>query len=78
MRQAVDGRHHARQHRVKALARLFRVTVGQACRGALEVGEQHRDLLTLAFQGTAGRENLFGQRGGRGGERGGRGEAGGR
>jgi hypothetical protein len=47
MRQAVDGRHHALQHRVKKRASLFRVAVGQECHGALEVGEQHRDLLTL-------------------------------
>jgi hypothetical protein len=73
IRQAVDGRHDALQHRAKELVDLFWVTVGQEFHGALEVGEQHRDLLALAFQGTAGRENLFGQIGGRVGERGGRG-----
>ena len=53
MRQAVDGRHHALQHRVKERASLCWVTVGQECHGALEVGEQHGDLLALAFQGAA-------------------------
>jgi hypothetical protein len=40
----------------RSLVDLFWVTVGQEFHGALEVGEQHRDLLALAFQGTAGRE----------------------
>jgi hypothetical protein len=53
MRQAVDGRHHALQHRVKERASLCWVTVGQAFHGALEVGEQHGDLLALAFQSAA-------------------------
>jgi hypothetical protein len=66
----VDGRRDALQHRAKELVDLFWVTVGQEFHGALEVGEQHRDLLALAFQGTAGRENLFGQIGGRVGEQG--------
>jgi hypothetical protein len=53
MRQAVDGRHHALQHWVKELASLCWVMVGQACHRALEVGEQHGDLLALAFQSAA-------------------------
>ena len=53
MRQAVDGRHHALQHRVKARASLCWVTVGQAFHGALEVGAQHGDLLALVFQSAA-------------------------
>ena len=53
MRQAVDGRHHALQHRVKARASLCWVTVGQAFHGALEVGEQHGDLRALVFQSAA-------------------------
>ena len=64
MRQAVDGRHQALQHRVKELASLCWVMVGQACHRALEVGEQHGDLLALAFQSAAGGQNLLGKIGG--------------
>jgi hypothetical protein len=53
MRQAVDGRHHALQHRAKAWASLCWITVGQACHGALEVGAQHGDLRALVFQSAA-------------------------
>jgi hypothetical protein len=38
MRQGVDGRHQALQHRAQELAGLFQITVGQACHGALAVG----------------------------------------
>ena len=49
IRQAVDGRHHALEHRVKELASLCWVMVDQAFHRALEVGAQHGDLLALAF-----------------------------
>ena len=50
---AVHGGHHALQHRVEELAGLFGIAVGQQLHRAFEVGKQHRDLLALAFQGTA-------------------------
>ena len=56
---AVHGGHHAFQHGIEELPRLFRIAVGQQLHGAFEVGKQHRDLLALAFQGTAGGENLL-------------------
>jgi len=52
--------HHALQHWVEELPGLLGVAVGQELHGAFEVGEQHRDLLALTFQGTAGRQNLLG------------------
>ena len=57
----MDGRHHALQHRVEEVAGLLRVAVGQQLHQGLQVGEQDGDLLALACQGGAGRENLFGQ-----------------
>ena len=47
---AVHRLHHAFEHRIEELARLLRVAVGEQLHRALEVGEQHRDLLALAFQ----------------------------
>ena len=67
---AVDGLHHAFEHRVEELPRLLGIAVGQQFHRALQVGKQHRDLFALAFQGTAGRQNLLGQIGGRVGQRG--------
>ena len=37
------------QHRVKELARLLGVAIGQQLQ-ALEIGEEHRDLLPFLFQ----------------------------
>ena len=42
--------HHAFNDWVQELAGLLRVPVGQRLHGALEVGEEHGDLLALAFQ----------------------------
>jgi hypothetical protein len=69
MRQTVDGRYHACQHRVKARARLCGVTVGQAFHGALEVGAQQGNLRVLACQSAACGQHLLGQRGRGVGER---------
>jgi hypothetical protein len=69
MRQAVDGRHYALQHRGKALVSLCWVMVGQTCHRALEVGAQHGDLLALGFQRTARGEDLLREIGRRVGER---------
>jgi hypothetical protein len=48
---------------------LFRVEVADELRRAREVGKQHRHLLALTFQRTAGRENLLGEIRGRVGQR---------
>ena len=53
------------EHRVEELSRLLGVALGQQLHGALEVGEEHRDLLALAFQGAAGGEDFLREIGGR-------------
>jgi hypothetical protein len=53
--------HHALEHRVEERARLLRIAVSQQLHRAFEIGEEHRDLLALAFQGGLGGEDLLGQ-----------------
>ena len=52
---AVDGLHHPLEDGVEELARLLGVAVGEQLHRALEVGEEHRDLLALAFEGAPSR-----------------------
>ena len=47
---AVDRLHHPLEHGVEELARLLGIAVGQQLHRALEVGEEHGDLLALAFE----------------------------
>src|SRR5262249_3148732 len=58
---SVNGLHHPLEHRVENLARLLRVTVSEKLHRALEIGEEHSDLLALAFEGTLGSEDLLGE-----------------
>ena len=58
---AVHRLHHALEHRVEELARLLRIAVGEQLHRALQVGEQHRDLLALAFERAFGGEDLLGE-----------------
>jgi hypothetical protein len=58
---AVDGFHHVLEDGIEQLARLLGITVGQQLHRALEVGEQHGDLLALALEGTLRGENLLGE-----------------
>jgi hypothetical protein len=58
---AMHRRHQALQHRVEELPRLFRVAVGQEFHEAFEIGEEHHDLLALAFEGAVGDEDLLGE-----------------
>ena len=46
---------------IEELLRSFGIEAPDQLRRVLEVGKEHRDLLALAFQGGAGREDLFGQ-----------------
>ena len=57
----VHGGHHPFQHGIEELAGVLRIALGQQFHGALEIGKQHRDLLALAFQGTAGGQDLLGK-----------------
>jgi hypothetical protein len=56
---AVDGLHHSREHRIEELARFFGVPVGEQLHRALQVGEEDRHLLALAFEGVLGGEDLL-------------------
>jgi hypothetical protein len=58
---AVDGLHHPLEHGVEELARLLGIPVGEQLHGALEIGEEHGDLLALALQGGLGGEDLLGE-----------------
>ena len=46
---AVDGLHHAFEHRVEQFARLLGVAVSEQLHRAFEVGEEYGDLLALAL-----------------------------
>jgi hypothetical protein len=58
---AVDRLHHLLQDGIENPARLFRIAVGEQLHRALEVSEEHGDLLPLALEGTLGREDLLGK-----------------
>jgi hypothetical protein len=49
------------ENRVQELPRFLGVTVGQQLHRALEVGEQHRDLLALAFESGLRGQDAFGE-----------------
>ena len=57
----MDRLHHPLEHRVEELARLLGIAVGEQLHRALEVGEEHRDLLALALQGALRGEDLLGE-----------------
>jgi hypothetical protein len=46
---------------LEELACVFRVAVGEELHRALEIGEQHRDLLPLAFERGLRGEDLLGE-----------------
>ena len=46
----MDRLHHELEHRVEDLAGLLGVAISQELHRALEIGEEHRDLLAFAFQ----------------------------
>jgi hypothetical protein len=55
------GLHHALQYGIEEVPGLLWITIGQKFHGAFEVSKQHRDLLTLAFEGATGSEDLLGE-----------------
>jgi hypothetical protein len=57
----VDGLHHQLEDGVQDLARLLGVAVGEQLHRALEIGEEHSDLLALAFKCSLGRQDFLGQ-----------------
>jgi hypothetical protein len=62
--KAVHGVHHALQGRIEESLGDFWIKVPDQLGIPFEVGKQHGDLLALALQGTAGRENFLGEIGG--------------
>ena len=56
---AVDGLHHVLEDGIKQLARLLGVPVGEQLHRALEIGEEHGDLLPLAFKRALGDKDLL-------------------
>jgi hypothetical protein len=58
---AVDGLHHQLEDGVEDLASLFRVTIRQQFHRALQIGEQHGDLLALTLHRSFGGENALGE-----------------
>jgi hypothetical protein len=44
-----NGLHHGLEHGVQDLAGLLGIAVGKELHGALEIGEQHGDLLAVAL-----------------------------
>jgi hypothetical protein len=48
---AMHRLHHAFEHRVEQPPRLLGIAVGEQLHRPLQVGEEHRDLLALAFEG---------------------------
>src|SRR5262249_29162134 len=62
---AVHGRHQAFEDGVEELAGFFGIPVGEELHGALQVGEEHRDLLALAFESALRVEDLLSQMRGR-------------
>jgi len=57
----MHGLHHAFEHGIEKLPGLLGVAVGKQFHRALEVGEEHRDLLAFAFESAPGGEDLLGE-----------------
>jgi hypothetical protein len=53
--------HHAFEHRVEDLARLFRVALREQFHRTLQIGEQHSDLLALTFNRFFGEQHALGK-----------------
>src|SRR5262245_52733437 len=57
----MDRFHHPLDHRVEKLAGLLGIAVREQLHRSFKVGEQHGDLLALAFESRLGGEDLLGQ-----------------
>jgi hypothetical protein len=57
----MDRLHQAFEHRVEDLACFLWFPVGAQFHGALQVGEEHGDLLALSLEGALRRQDLLGQ-----------------
>jgi len=57
----MDGLHRALQHGIEELPGFLGIAVGEQFHRALDIGEEHRDLFALAFEGAPGGEDLLGE-----------------
>jgi hypothetical protein len=57
----VDGLHHQLEHWVEDLPGFLRIAIGQKLHRALQVGEEDRYLLPLAFERRFGVDDPLGQ-----------------
>jgi hypothetical protein len=57
---AVHSHYQALEYGIEELACLLRIAVGQERQRGFEIGEEYRHVFALAFQRTAGRQNLLG------------------
>src|SRR5262245_36661023 len=57
----MDGFHHPLEDGIQQLPRLLGVPVGEQLHRALQVGEEHCDLLALAFEGASRQKDALGQ-----------------
>ena len=57
----VHGLHHVIEHRIEERAGLLGIALDEQLHRALEIGEEHRDLLALALQRAPGGEDLLGE-----------------
>ncbi len=62
---AVDCLDHAFEHGVEELLRILGIAIGKHLHRALDIGEQHGDLLALAVDGRPCGEDLIGEMPGR-------------
>ncbi len=58
---AVHRFHHPLEHGIQQAPGFLRILVGQELHRALEIGEEHRDLLALAFERVPRGEDLLGE-----------------
>jgi hypothetical protein len=49
------------EHRVEELARVLRITIGEQFHGALQIGEEDRDLFALALERGLRGQDLLGR-----------------
>jgi hypothetical protein len=58
---AVDSFHRVFEDRIKKLARLLGIPVGEQLHRTFQVGEEDGDLLAFALQSALGSQDSFGQ-----------------
>src|SRR5262249_13743303 len=58
---SMHGLHHVFEHGIEEPARLLGITVGQQLHRALEVGEEHGDLLALTLERALRGKDLLGE-----------------